>query len=73
MTTKTKPRGLTLEDRCDSCSAAAKVVATPLTLARALEASKTVRRGGPPASINPQARQAGAVAAYLANQQGQTQ
>jgi len=28
MTTKTKPRELTLEDRCDSCSAAAKVIAT---------------------------------------------
>ena len=51
----------------------AKIAATPLTLARALEASKTVRRGGPPASVNPQAKQAGAVAAYLANQQGQTQ
>jgi hypothetical protein len=52
---------------------AAKIVSTPLTLARALEASKTVRRGGPPASVNPQAKQAGAIAAYLANQQGQTQ
>jgi len=30
MTTKTKPRELTLEDRCDSCSAAAKVIATLL-------------------------------------------
>ena len=28
MTTKTKSRELTLEDRCDSCSAAAKVIAT---------------------------------------------
>jgi hypothetical protein len=52
---------------------AAKVVSTPLTLARALEASKTVRRGAPVARVNPKSRQAGAVAAYLANQQGQTQ
>jgi len=52
---------------------AAKVVSTPLTLARALEASKTVRRGAPVPRVNPQSRQAGAVAAYLANQQGQTQ
>jgi len=52
---------------------AAKIAATPLTLARALEASKTVRRGAPVARVNPKSRQAGAVAAYLANQQGQTQ
>lgn len=52
---------------------AAKVVSTPLTLARALEASKTVRRGAPVARVNPKAGQAGAMAAYLANQQGQTQ
>ena len=52
---------------------AAKVVSTPLTLARALEASKTVRRGAPVPRVNSQSRQAGAMAAYLANQQGQTQ
>lgn len=52
---------------------AAKVAATPLTLARALEASKTVRRGTPLPRANSKAGQAGAISAYLANQQGQTQ